>query len=402
MSNTMDDHCPDGTLESAIAVLKDLIAYPSVSSSSNLEISEHCSALLSELGFSIWRSQYDDQRGVRKVNLVAVRQPLAERSQPQLPGLAYFCHTDVVPAKQWIGPGGQADRGDPFDALVYNDRIYGRGACDMKGSFAAMVSAVARIDRRAQTAPIWLVCTADEEIGFEGAKHMVRQCPGYRQLVASDPPSIIGEPTEMNVVYAHKGIQGCKIRSIGRAGHSATAYGINANEAMVPMLSKLLQLCKLTREDPGLRDDRFDPPTLSWNFGFNDHSHVVNITPERSDAWVCLRTMPGVDEQPLFAQVQQAADQLGLQFTLVPGCDPLWTDPSSAFVQQLKTLAGTQTQTVCYATDGGVMNELSQRVVIGPGSIHQAHTVDEWIAIDQLQRGIEVYETALRHWCLSG
>ena len=269
----------------------------------------------------------------------------------------------------------------------------------MKGSLAAMLSAVARVDPDDQTAPIWIVCTADEEVGFAGAKHLVGHCEGYRELVRTDPISIIGEPTEMNVVYAHKGINGFSIQSRGRAGHSATGYGTNANEAMVPMLVKLLELCQRTRDDTTLKDDRFDPPDLSWNFGVSDHSHVVNITPERCDAWVSLRTMPEVDGRDLILEANSTADQLGLQFTMIDGCEPLWTDPKSDFVSQFKSLAGTKSQTVCYATDGGVLGELTRRVVIGPGSIRQAHTVDEWIAIDQLSRGIECYEKSIRCWC---
>lgn len=400
----MDDRGYDGSLDATIAILETLIAFPSVSARSNVEITDWCAETLSRLGFACSRTFYDDERGVGKANLVAVRQPL--NGQAADAGLAYFCHTDVVPAKKWVGAAdGKADpvSGDsgpsPFRAVVTNDRVYGRGACDMKGSLAAMMSAVARIDPQLQKSPIWIVCTADEEVGFGGAKYMVEHCSGYQALVRSDPVAIIGEPTEMNVVYAHKGIHGFTIHSQGRAGHSATRYGINANEAMVPMLVKLLELCQRTREDTALQDDRFDPPVLSWNFGVSDHSNVFNITPERSDAWVSFRTMPEIDARELVAEAETMARQLGLTLCPFDGCDPLWTDPQSDFVLQLQSIAGTRAQTVCYATDGGVLGGLSQRVVIGPGSIHQAHTVDEWIAIDQLRRGIECYENALRRWC---
>ncbi|WP_372898301.1 M20 family metallopeptidase [Stieleria sp.] len=462
MPHSIEASPPDGTIASAIATLKKLISFPSVSAKSNVDINDWCAATLAQMGFTLWRSGYRDERGVRKANLVAVRNPAGQRCEASfsgraralryfgndegpeglrpaantssnaankcftaLPagteqhetsadhstaasshqGLAYFCHTDVVPAKKWVGaptpssPSTDDAAAGPFDAVVSDDRVYGRGACDMKGSLAAMLSAVARVDARQQTAPIWMVCTADEEVGFNGAKHLVDHCDGYRELVRADPVSVIGEPTEMNVVYAHKGIQGFTVHSRGRAGHSATNFGINANEAMVPMLVKLLELCQRTREDAGLQDDRFDPPVLSWNFGVSDHSNVVNITPERSDAWVSFRTMPEVDAAELVAEADATARRLGLTVTPIAGCDPLWTDPDSEIVSQFQAIAGTRSQTVCYATDGGVLGELSRRIVIGPGSIAQAHTVDEWIAIDQLRRGIDCYEKALRHWC---
>lgn len=406
---------PDGSVESAIVILERLISFPSVSSSTNVEITNWCAAILSHLGFSFWRSEYDDDRGVRKANLVGVRRPAksdevnshaGDTPDNAPPGIAYFCHTDVVPAKKWVGAGGEAlqtrdgSPAGPFHAVVTDGRVYGRGACDMKGSFAAMLSAVARIDPQQQTAPIWLVCTADEEVGFGGAKHIVEHCEGYRQLVKADPIAIIGEPTELNVVHAHKGIRGCTIHSRGRAGHSATNQGINANEAMVPMLGTLLELCRRTREDERLQDDRFDPPLLSWNFGVSDHSDVVNITPERCDAWVSLRPMPEVNGDALIDEAKSMANRLGLSFRSIEGCDPLWTDPTGDAVREFGAMTGTDPQTVSYSTDGGVLGELSQRIVIGPGSIDQAHTVDEWISIDQLRLGIDFYEKVLRRYCV--
>lgn len=405
MRPTKDALRPDGTLRSAIATLNQLIAFPSVSNTSNLDVTDCCAATLVDLGFKLHRTQYNDADGVCKANLVAIRDPVSNtnasgKCELAQPGLAYFCHTDVVPAKGWIGhstnPNSSATA---FQAVVTDDRVYGRGACDMKGSLAAMLSAVARVDPGDQRAPLWVTCTADEEIGFGGAKHLVNHCDGYRDLVRADPVSIIGEPTELNVVNAHKGMSGISIHSRGRAGHSAIGVGINANEAMVPMLSKLLELCHRTRQNRDLQDDRFDPPTLSWNFGVSDHSDVVNITPERSDAWVSLRAMPEIDGRSLIAEVEETARSLGLTVTLFDGCDALWNDPDSGFIRQFQSLAGTDAQTVCYATDGGVLSELSRRVVIGPGSIQQAHTVNEWISIDQLRRGIDLYEKAIRNWC---
>lgn len=394
--STGQDRIPDGSLETAIELTSRLIAFPSVSSVSNVDITDHCESMLSHLGFRVTRSSYTDPHGQTKSNLVAKR-PAATNAGG---GLAYFGHTDVVPVLDWTGAASSDQAApDAFAAQIHGDRLYGRGACDMKGSLAAMLSAIARIDPDDQSHPIWFVCTADEEIGFYGAKHLASRCSAYRDLVASDPVSIIGEPTELAVVYAHKGIRGCKLTSNGRAGHSATGYGINANEAMVPMLNRLLELCKRTRQQNELMDKRFDPPTLSWNFGVSDHSDVINITPERSDAWVSLRNMPGIDGQDLFDEVASLAKELGLSFRDYEGCDPLWNEPDSPHVIEMQTLAGTDCKTVCYATDGGVLGELSKRVVIGPGSIDQAHTVDEYIALDQLDRGIDCYEKAIRHWC---
>ena len=149
------------SLQQPIDTLKRLIAFPSVSSSSNRDISDAVSEHLESLGFDVEQSSYKDAFGATKVNLVARRDP-ASKSIDAPSGLAYFCHTDVVPAGEWTGPGAE-----PFVGVVQDDRIYGRGSCDMKGSLVAMMAAAAEVIATEQTAPLWIVCTADEEVGFE-------------------------------------------------------------------------------------------------------------------------------------------------------------------------------------------------------------------------------------------
>jgi acetylornithine deacetylase len=278
------------SLNPSIELLQSLVGFPSVSSRSNREISDAVGKRLEDLGFQVEQSTYQDDRGVQKVNLVGRRDPVSARSGGSSGGLAYFCHTDVVPAKGWTGPGG-----DPFSAVVQDDRLYGRGSCDMKGSLVAMLEAATRVTAQDQSAPLWIVCTADEEIGFQGARHLVDHSAAYRQIVQSQPVAVIGEPTGLEVVHGHKGITGVQVISRGRAAHSSTTDGINANEAMVPMLQTLLELKHQTESDTRYRDDRFDPPTLSWTFGVSDGCQAINITPARSVAWVSIRPMPEID-----------------------------------------------------------------------------------------------------------
>ena len=202
-------------MNDSIGTLKQLISFPSVSSTSNVDVSQYASDRLDSLGFTIEQTQYNDAKDVSKVNLVARRNPGS--STGALDGLAYFCHTDVVPAIGWTGPGG-----DPFAAIVQEDRVYGRGSCDMKGSLVAMLDAVSRVAVSEQKAPIWIICTADEEVGFGGAKHLVDNSEAYREVVQAQPLAVIGEPTQLEVVHAHKGIRGFQVISHGRAAHSCT------------------------------------------------------------------------------------------------------------------------------------------------------------------------------------
>ncbi len=378
----------------AVATLTRLIGMDSTSSLSNVAICEELRELLAALHFTVERTEYVDHAGKTKVNLVAHRGPMYACLPNSHGGLAYFCHSDVVPADEWIGPGG-----DPFAAVVTEDRIYGRGACDMKGSLVAMLAAAERVKVNDQTSPLWFICTADEETGFEGAKHLVQHSPAYRELAQAKPIGIIGEPTKLSVVHAHKGITGFKITSRGRAAHSSTAHGVNANTAMVPMLVLLAELERRSREEPRYQDARFDPPTLSWNFGVSDRATAINITPARCDAWVSLRTMPEIDGEDLIEIVQRKAAELGLEFKRYPGGGHVWVDADAACIRTMCELAGGEPQTVCYSTDGGQFTEVKQLVVCGPGDIAQAHTADEWITLEQLAQGIDVYERAIRRWC---
>lgn len=384
-----------------LPLLLSLLRFDSVSARSNVAVTDFVAATLLRLGFELERCDYTDSRGVTKSNLLATRWPHGDgdaaddRPAGECGGVAYFAHTDVVPADGWTGPG------KPFEPVVQENHVYGRGSCDMKGSLVAMITAASRIDPRQQTAPLTIACTADEEVGFEGAKHVVNHSRTYRRLVERQPLTIIGEPTRCEVVHAHKGIESFNITSLGRAAHSSSREGLNANLAMVPMLVELLRLHERCESDLRLQDQRFDPPTLSWNFGVSDHATAVNVTPARSVAWVSFRTMPEVRGEALIAAAQAKAQELGLKFQRGHQGPPMWIDPDSDAVRLMCELSGTETaQTVCYATDGGEFSELEKRVVCGPGDIAQAHTSDEWLDLDQLNRGIELYHRVLQRCCL--
>jgi acetylornithine deacetylase len=384
-------------LDDSIDSLSRLIEFNSTSSLSNVAISDDVANRLESLGFVVETTQYTDPRGQSKVNLIARRDPEAstQRSASQSGGLAYFCHTDVVPAEGWTGPGG-----DPYHAVLQDDRLFGRGACDMKGSLIAMLAAASRLTPSEQKRPLWIVCTADEEVGFDGARHVVNHSDAYRQLVAHQPMGIIGEPTGMKVVHAHKGITGLQFISRGRAAHSSTADGINANEAMVPILQSLLELGVRTKTDSHYQDDRFDPPTLSWNFGVSDGCAAVNITPAKSKAWLTIRTMPNINGEDLLKRLIDQATSLDLEVKRFEGGRPVWIDADAQCITALCQIAGGKPSTVCFGTDGGEFTELEQLAVWGPGHIAQAHTTDEWISVEQLSKGIELYERALWHWCV--
>ncbi len=388
-------------VDDARHTLEHLIRFASPSHASNEPITGWVEHRLQELGFETELVSYTDASGVRKCNVLGYRAGQATAAGrpdaapiPPSGGLAYFAHTDVVPADEWEGPGG------PFDPEIHDGRLYGRGSCDMKGSLAAMLAAVRRIPVEEQIAPLWIVCTADEEVGFLGAKQVRDDSKFFRTMVAGQPVGIVGEPTRLNVVHAHKGITGFKLTSRGRAAHSSTSEGRNANLAMVPLLVELLEIDQATQTDPALRDQRFEPPTLSWNFGVSDGASAVNVTPGQSKAWGSLRPMPTIDGLPLIERVRHKAQTLGILFEEYHGGGYLWVEPDHPWVQQMCKLAGVpQPKTASYCTDAGQFTELDSLVVCGPGDIAQAHTTDEYIELDQLSAGVDLYERVIRAVC---
>ena len=376
------------SLDQIVADVSRLIAAPSVSRDSNRDAALVAASLMEAAGFEIEVQEYRDPHGITKWNV-------AGRKGTGTGGLAYFGHTDVVPVSSWSFPGG-----GPFEPVVQSGRLYGRGSCDMKGSVGCFLQASRQVPVRELTHPLFVFCTADEEVGFHGARHLATQSSFYREAVATGAVGLIGEPTGLQVVHGHKGMTGLRITSQGRAAHSSTREGLNANLAMIPVLSTALEIYEETMSDARWQHPDFDPPWLSWNIGINDHTAAVNITPPQSICTIYCRPMPGQSVDELLARMERVARKQGLDYQLECHGPPVFTDPASPFVQDLLQLAEVPaSQTVSYGTDGVEFTEFRQLAVFGPGSILQAHTDDEWIALEQLERGAQLFERMIRHFC---
>ena len=367
----------------ALQHTRELVTFPTVSTSSNAGICAYLEDVLKKLGFATERIEYVDPGGVDKVNVVG-------KKGRGTGGMAYFGHTDVVPADAWFS----SDHG-PFEPTVKGGRLYGRGSCDMKGSIGAMLAAVEDVGDVDLRNPLYVAFTADEEIGYLGAEQVAQRSELFREMVLGNANGIVGEPTLLNVVHAHKGTYGFKATSHGRAAHSSTSEGINANLAMIPFLNEMKRIHDETEEDPAWQDPAFDPPGISWNIGINDHTRAVNMTAAQSICTVYFRPAPGHDAEALIDRARTAADRCGVEFELLKAGQPLYVDPGSSYVREVLDLAGNEcSQTVCYGTDGAVLTELKNLLVLGPGDIAQAHTQDEWIWLDQLEKGVTVLRRA--------
>ena len=376
------------SITKALRYAKRLVSIDTTSHRSNRLICKYLEMKLTKHGFLIERTEYVDEAGVRKENLIA-------KKGVGTGGLAYFAHSDVVPASNWFDgtPG-------PFDPTVVGDRLYGRGSCDMKGSIACMLAAVQMFELDDLKQPLYFVVTADEETGFAGARSVVEDSKIYREIVDHGTRAIIGEPTSLDVVYAHKGIYQITATATGRAGHSSTREGLNANLAMIPFLQDLKNLRSITETDTAWQNDLFDPPTLTMNICIKDNAEATNVTPSKSVCRTSLRPMPGVDVEPLIEKLVDSAQQNSLQLKIQRHGAPMLTDVGSDFVAQALELSDRQQpRSACYGTDGGVFTEIENKIVIGPGSIDQAHTHDEWISLDQLDKGTELFARMIRRWC---
>lgn len=373
----------------ALSLTKQLVGFASPSQLSNRDVSAHLTELLASLGFETERTTYQSESGVEKVNVVGRKGQFdtAER------GLAYFCHSDVVPAETWTGPG------EAFRATESDGKLYGRGSCDMKGSAACMLAAIHRCLAEEANAPLYFVCTADEEIGYLGAKHLVEHSAFYRDIVARQTRALIGEPTELSVVHAHKGICTIRIVSHGEAAHSSTRAGRNANLAMIPFLQEMKTIYDETETQSQWQNPEFDPPTVSWNIGIRDNTKALNVKPSRCECTVFYRPLPGLDDQRLLDRTKAAAEQFGLDFQFARA-NSVYTNPRNRFVQESLALSQQdEPRTVSYGTDAAEFTELHHKIVCGPGAIAQAHTTDEWIDLAQLEQGTDLYERFLRRWC---
>ncbi|MGE5194802.1 MAG: M20 family metallopeptidase [Deltaproteobacteria bacterium] len=372
----------------ALEYARRLVSFESISRNSNVAITDFAETTLRELGFVTERLEYDDTRGVRKACVVG-------KKGSGTGGLAYFGHTDVVPADRWF-----SNEHGPFDPTVKEDRLYGRGSCDMKGSIACIWAAAAAVPTEKLKRPLYVTCTADEEIGYGGAQEVARRSQLYREMVAGNSHGIVGEPTRLEVVYAHKGTYGFSAVSQGRAAHSSTNRGINANLAMIPFLAEMKAIHDELEKDPAWQNPEFDPPGVSWNIGINDHTAAVNITPPQSVCTVYFRPMPGQNAEVLIERARVAAERCGIEFQRGHSGRPLYVDPRSAFVQEVLRLAGRPAaRTVAYGTDGAMLGELKNILVFGPGDIAQAHTHDEWIELAQLELGTAMYTRLIEHFC---
>lgn len=285
---------------------------------------------------------------------------------------------------------------DPFRPVIREGRLYGRGACDTKGSLAAFLHVLCSYAEGIQKPKmnILLLAVADEEYGFTGAKHAVS-----RGLKADF--GIAGEPTQLHIVRAHKGVTRWKIVTHGVAAHSAYPdRGRNAIYTMARVVARLEEhAAALVRNSP---HPLLGTPTLS--VGVIEGGQTVNIVPDRCMIEVDRRTLPGETDASVLGAATKALDGIENWETVGPHLSIAGMEVSagSAVVQKLAQavddiVGRVAIESAQYATDAGVYNGYGiPTVVFGPGDIARAHTEEEYIEIDQLHDAVRIIERVLQ------
>ncbi len=372
-----------------VELTKELVAIESETQQSNSVVSDRIEAVMRQIGFDVERIAYvdfkDNECGVEKVCLVGKLGPDDDGAGK---GLGFFGHSDTVPG----GPGWA-----PYAPDEKDGRLIGRGTCDMKGALAAMLVAASRVEVTELSHPIYIGVTSDEEDGYHGAHALLNDST----LLGKGWPAfaVVGEPTEMIPVYAHKGGRRITATANGVAAHTSTDEGTSATLLMAPFMAEIAELAEFFRSDSRFMDDEFDPPTNGLNMIINDGDCKLNVTAAKTTCSVGLRTMPNADSDEAAQMIidRAVAHNLSVETS---GFPPFYVAPDAPVVQAACRASGhDKPMTVSYGTEAVLYQERTQTVVLGPGNIAQAHTQGEWVEIEQLHRAVKVYGSMIRELC---
>jgi acetylornithine deacetylase len=375
-------------LQKTVGILGDLIAFPTVSADSNIELIHYIGAYLEEFGANTRISL--DESGT-KANLFATLGPMADG------GIVLSGHSDVVPVE------GQEWSSDPFAMEQRDGRLYGRGTCDMKGFIAAALAMAPEFARCELARPVHFAFTYDEEVGCIGGRALMND---IREAGIHPSVAIIGEPTEMRVIEGHKGCCEYTTEFTGLEGHGSLPHlGVNAVEYAVRYVARLMKL----RDDMQARapeDSRFDPPWTTLQIGRLSGGAAHNIIAGNCVVDWEMRPVRKADGEyvktaiaeyvekvlrPEMRAVHPAADIVTHVVGEVDGLEPATESEAVRIVSELTGANGADL--VSFGTEAGLFQNAGiSAVVCGPGSIEQAHKPDEFVSVDELAKVLRMLE----------
>ncbi|WP_323770875.1 acetylornithine deacetylase [Antarctobacter sp.] len=373
-------------------LLGELIGFPTVSADGNLDLIGWASNYLKGLGAVCDVSL--DESGT-KANLFASFGPEGDG------GLVLSGHSDVVPVadQEWSS--------DPFVMEDREGRLYGRGACDMKGFIACVLALAPEIAQWPLKRPVHIVLTYDEEVGCFGARALVEELRARELRPAT---AILGEPTMMRVIDGHKGCFEYTTRITGCAGHgSAPDQGVNAAVCATRYAGRLMELEQDLRSRAPV-DSPFTPPWTTLNIGRIQSGHAHNVIPDHAEIDWEMRPVQRADADHVLTEIDRYAATLlpamravHAEATItrevigeVGGLHPV---PHNAIAKIVSELTGANgADVVAFGTEAGLFQSLGMDcVVCGPGSIEQAHKPDEYVSRDQLAACLEMLKGLEKH-----
>ena len=370
--------------ENSLKILSDLISFQTISGEDNNSLINYCDEILNKLGATSFKTFDDDKK---RVNLFATLK--AKNSNGKAP-IILSGHTDVVPvSKGWST--------DPFKATVKGDKLYGRGSCDMKGFIACVLAYAPIFSKSSLNRDIHFSFTFDEETACIGAPILIKELKkrGFNKGIC-----IVGEPTNMKIIDAHKGAYEYTTFFEGLAGHSSQPHkGVSAVEYAAKYVNKLIEL-RQKLKDRVPSNSIFSPPysTLSIGGIFGGIAHNV-IADKCHVKW---ETRPVVKEDAIFLNSEMDKyvndillpemrkvfpDSKIVKETIgeIIGFDRKEKSEACEFVSSIT--GDNSREVVSFGTEAGLFQEIGiSTAVCGPGSIEQAHKIDEFIKLDEISK----------------
>jgi acetylornithine deacetylase len=368
------------SLSTAQELLARLVAFDTTSAKSNLALIGFVRDYLDGHGVSSTLTPSPDGQ---KASLFASIGPEGDG------GIGLSAHSDCVPVE------GQSWTNDPFTLTARDGRLYGRGACDMKGYFACVLASVPSLTGRPLREPIHIVLSYDEEVGCTGVRPLIERLghdlPRPRAIV-------VGEPTGMAVIDAHKRIDAYATLVTGREAHSSMPQlGVNAIGIAAELIVELDRIGVALAA--AATNDRFDPPASTLQVGMIEGGIAPNIVPKHCRLQWQVRSLPDADPdfapkrlaafatERLLPRMRAVAASTSIETRHEGGVPAFLAKPGSAAVALALSLTGAnRTRAVSYATEAGLLEDAAcPTVICGPGDIEQAHAADEFVSVAQLE-----------------
>lgn len=378
------------TLPPFIEIYRALIATPSISATeesldqSNEALINLLGDWFAALGFSVEIQPVPGTR--KKFNLLASTGRGAG-------GLLLTGHTDTVPFDE-----GRWTR-DPFTLSEHDNKLYGLGTADMKGFFAFILDALRDVDVTKLKKPLYILATADEETSMAGARY-------FSESTSLRPDcAIIGEPTSLQPVRAHKGHMSSAVRVLGQSGHSSDPdRGVNAIELMHDAIGRIMQLRDSLKDR--YHNAAFAVPYPTLNLGSISGGDAANRICACCELHLDIRPLPGMTLNDLNGLLNEALAPVSERWPgrltvseLHPPIPGYECPPDHHLVQVVEKLLGTEAEVVNYCTEAPYIQTLCPTLVLGPGSINQAHQPDEFLETRFIKPTQELIGKVVRHFC---